>query len=145
VDYALARDATAEVLGTYLSEPPLYRIDGEGVVTDVNAAALREANDAMMRFGYTAPDDAGRTMEVVEEHVLEPEPVELDNEEDGTHHPVVRIERYPLKPMFVDEAVLQLEMSHRQFIVFMNPRSSRVNVLYRRKGGGFGLIEPTST
>ena len=34
-------------------------------------------------------------------------------------------ERYPVKPMFIDEAVLQLEMSHRQFIVFMNPRSSR--------------------
>ena len=81
----------------------------------------------------------------LEEHVLEEEPVELDDEEDGAHHPIIRTERYPLKPMFVDEAVLQLEMSHRQFVVFMNPRSSRVNVLYRRKGGGFGLIEPTST
>ena len=80
----------------------------------------------------------------LEEHVLEAEPVELDGEEDGTHHPVIRTERYPVKPMFVDEAVLQLEMSHRQFIVFMNPRSSRMNVLYRRKGGDFGLIEPTT-
>ena len=34
-------------------------------------------------------------------------------------HPVVRTERYPVKPMFVDEAVLQLEMSHRQFFVFL--------------------------
>jgi putative sigma-54 modulation protein len=80
----------------------------------------------------------------LEEHVLEPEPVGL-NGDDGEepHHPVVRTERYPVKPMFIDEAVLQLEMSHRQFIVFMNPRSSRMNVLYRRKGGGFGLIEPS--
>jgi putative sigma-54 modulation protein len=46
--------------------------------------------------------------------------------------------------MFVDEAVLQLEMSTRQFLVFMNARSSRVNVLYRRKSGDFGLIEPSS-
>ncbi|MDQ6764794.1 MAG: sigma 54 modulation/S30EA ribosomal C-terminal domain-containing protein, partial [Verrucomicrobiota bacterium] len=65
-------------------------------------------------------------------------------EEDGAHHPVVCTERYPVKPMFVDEAVLQLEMSHRQFIVFMNPKTSRMNVLYRRKGGDFGLIEPTA-
>jgi putative sigma-54 modulation protein len=81
----------------------------------------------------------------LEEHVLEPEPVAL-NGDDGEepHHPVVRTERYPVKPMFVDEAVLQLEMSHRQFIVFMNPRSSRMNVLYRRKGGDFGLIEPSA-
>ena len=80
----------------------------------------------------------------LEEHVLEPEPVELENEEDGTHHPVVRSERYPVKPMFVDEAVLQLEMSTRQFIVFLNARSSRMNVLYRRNSGEFGLIEPAN-
>jgi len=80
----------------------------------------------------------------LEEHVLESEPVEMDGEEDGAHHPVVRSERYPVKPMFIDEAVLQLEMSHRQFMVFLNARSSRMNVLYRRKGGEFGLIEPAT-
>ncbi len=79
----------------------------------------------------------------LDEHVLESEPVEMDGEENGHYHPVVRTERYAVKPMFVDEAVLQLEISHRQFIVFMNPRSSRVNVLFRRKNGEFGLIEPT--
>ncbi len=82
----------------------------------------------------------------LEEHVLETEPVELqssDGEEDGSHHPVVKTERYPVKPMFIDEAVLQLEMStSRQFIVFLNARSSRMNVLYRRNSGEFGLIEP---
>ncbi len=80
----------------------------------------------------------------LEEHVLEPEPVELDGEEDGAHHPVVKSERYPVKPMFIDEAVLQLEMSTRQFLVFLNARSSRMNVLYRRKSGDFGLIEPSN-
>jgi putative sigma-54 modulation protein len=78
----------------------------------------------------------------LEEHVLEQEPVDVDDDEDGAHHPVVRSERYPVKPMFVDEAVLQLEMSTRQFLVFLNARSSRMNVLYRRKDGDFGLIEP---
>ena len=81
----------------------------------------------------------------LEEHVLESEPVEMDDDENGTHHPVVRSERYPVKPMFIDEAVLQLEMAHhRQFIVFLNARSSRMNVLYRRKSGDFGLIEPAN-
>jgi len=80
----------------------------------------------------------------LEEHILEPEPVDLDDEEDGTHHPVVRTERYQVKPMFVDEAVLQLEMSHRQFLVFLNARSSRMNVIFRRKGGDFGLIDPAT-
>ncbi len=81
----------------------------------------------------------------LEEHVLESEPVELEGEENGQHHPVIRTERYPVKPMFVDEAVLQLEMSHQQFLVFMNARSSRLNVLYRRKNEEFGLIEPRTS
>jgi putative sigma-54 modulation protein len=81
----------------------------------------------------------------LEEHVLEPEPVQLNgDDEDGAHHPVVRSERYPVKPMFVDEAVLQLEMSTRQFLVFLNARSTKMNVLYRRKSGDFGLIEPAA-
>lgn len=79
----------------------------------------------------------------LEEHILESEPLDLDGDGDGVH-PVVRTERYPVKPMFIDEAVLQLEMSHRQFLVFMNARNTRVNVLYRRKSGEFGLIEPTA-
>ena len=55
---------------------------------------------------------------------------------------VVHTEQYAVKPMFVDEAVLQMEMSSRQFLVFQNAKSDKVNVLYRRKNGDFGLIEP---
>jgi putative sigma-54 modulation protein len=56
---------------------------------------------------------------------------------------VIQTERYPVKPMFVDEAVLQMEMSNRQFVVFLNPKTERVSILYRRKDGGLGLMEPT--
>jgi putative sigma-54 modulation protein len=56
---------------------------------------------------------------------------------------VIKTERYAVKPMFVDEAVLQIEMSNRQFVVFLNAKTEKVNVLYRRKDGGFGLMEPT--
>jgi len=55
---------------------------------------------------------------------------------------IMQTERYPVKPMFVDEAVLQLEMSARQFVVFQNAKTDKINVLYRRKESGFGLIEP---
>lgn len=65
------------------------------------------------------------------------------HEEDGrTHH--IRTEQYPCKPMFVDEAVLQLEVSdRREFLVFLNAETEKVNVLYRRRNGDFGLIQPT--
>jgi putative sigma-54 modulation protein len=56
---------------------------------------------------------------------------------------VIHSEKYPVKPMFIDEAVLQIEMSSKQFLVFLNAKTERVNVIYRRKNGDFGLIEPT--
>ena len=58
---------------------------------------------------------------------------------------VIQTEKYPIKPMFVDEAILQLEMSSRQFVVFQNAKTNKVNVLFRRKDEGFGLIDPIYT
>ena len=46
------------------------------------------------------------------------------------------------KPLFLDEAVMQLETIGREFLVFQNAESSRINVVYRRKSGGYGLIDP---
>ena len=56
---------------------------------------------------------------------------------------VIQTEKYPVKPMFVDEAVLQMDMSARQFLVFLNAKTDKVNVLYRRKKGDYGLIQPS--
>ncbi len=66
----------------------------------------------------------------------------LDDMAEESEPEVIQTEKYPVKPMFLDEAVLQLEMSSRQFVVFLNAKSEKVNVLYRRKHGDFGLIEP---
>ena len=58
---------------------------------------------------------------------------------------VVQMEKYPVKPMYVDEAVLQMQMSEKQFVVFLNAKTEKVNVLYRRKKGDYGLIQPVVT
>jgi len=55
---------------------------------------------------------------------------------------VVRTERVAAKPMTVEEAMMQLESSTKEFIVFRNAVNETVNVLYRRKDGNYGLIEP---
>ncbi len=106
-------------------------------VTDKVARQMRKYKTRLMRKHRPRKD----VVQHLEEHVLDPEPAE---DEEHPHHPIVRTERYQVKPMYVDEAVLQMEMSHRQFLVFRNALSSRVNVLYRRKGGDFGLIEPAT-
>ena len=46
------------------------------------------------------------------------------------------------KPMFAEEAALQLEQRDDVVLIFLNAETERINVLYRRKQGGFGLIDP---
>ncbi len=61
---------------------------------------------------------------------------------DDAEPQIVKSKVFPLSPMSPEEAVLQLELVGHDFFVFRNADSSDVNVVYRRKGGGYGLIEP---
>ena len=65
---------------------------------------------------------------------------EVSSMRDGPR--VVRTRRYAVKPMTVEEAVLQVQGSKDTFLVFRDAGSQRVTVLYRRYDGNFGLIEP---
>lgn len=71
-----------------------------------------------------------------EEDILPP----LQGEEEA--QPNLTIKNIEYKPMDIDEAVLQLELIPDNFLVFTNARTDRVNVLYRRKNGDLGLIQP---
>jgi putative sigma-54 modulation protein len=55
---------------------------------------------------------------------------------------IVRTKDFAPKPMSPEEASLQLELSDDSFLVFLNPATDRVNVLYKREDGNHGLIEP---
>lgn len=55
---------------------------------------------------------------------------------------IVKTKQFPVKPMTSEEAVLQLELIGHDFFVFRNVDSEDVNVLYRRRDGNYGLIEP---
>lgn len=55
---------------------------------------------------------------------------------------IVRTKRFALKPMDSEEAVLQMELLGHDFFVFRNADSGDVNVVYKRRDGNFGLIEP---
>lgn len=75
---------------------------------------------------------------------LEAEPVftaEDDRDHDETIH-IVRTKRFHLKPMDAEEAVLQMDLLGHNFFVFRNAESDDVSVVYRRKDGRYGLIEP---
>lgn len=55
---------------------------------------------------------------------------------------IVKSKQFAIKPMSPEEAVLQLELVGHDFFVFQNADSGEVNVVYRRRDGAYGLIEP---
>ncbi|MBW1763265.1 MAG: ribosome-associated translation inhibitor RaiA [Deltaproteobacteria bacterium] len=67
------------------------------------------------------------------------ESTELNIEE-----PTIEIEKLVAKPMDTEEAAMQFTMSQQDFLVFRNSRSSKINVIYKRRDGNLGLIEPSS-
>ncbi len=55
---------------------------------------------------------------------------------------VVRTKRFTMKPMDVEEAILEMNMLDHDFFMFTNSETEQVNVVYRRRDGNYGLIEP---
>ena len=56
----------------------------------------------------------------------------------------IKIKNIEYKPMDIEEAVLQMDLIEDNFLVFTNARSDKINVLYRRRDGHYGLIQPSS-
>jgi len=66
---------------------------------------------------------------------------EMDTGEEEKRR-IVRNKTFPMRPMSVDDAVLQMELLGHSFFVFVNVDTERTNVLYLRKDGNLGLLEP---
>lgn len=66
----------------------------------------------------------------------------LTQEEEDDKPRLVRRKRFGLKPMSADEAILQMELLRHNFFVFMDADTEDVSVVYKRKDGNYGLIEP---
>ena len=64
----------------------------------------------------------------------------LENEEIR----IVRTKKFDIKPMYPEDACVQMELLGHNFFVFMNADTDQVNVVYKRKGNTYGLIEPES-
>ncbi len=70
------------------------------------------------------------------------EPAVAAPPEPATGPRIVRASRYVIKPMTVEDAALRVEDARESFVVFRNAVSDSVNILYRRRDGNLGLIEP---
>jgi len=90
-------------------------------------------NKQKIRERRTSSKNRNRSM-LEEEGIL----LEDDNERQ------IKITNIEYKPMDIDEAVLQMDLIEDTFLVFTNAKSDQINVLYRRRDGHYGLIQPSS-
>ncbi len=62
--------------------------------------------------------------------------------DEDTDYKIVKTKRFSIKPMDLEEAILQMNLLSHNFFVFINAETETVNVIYKRNDGGYGLIEP---
>ena len=68
----------------------------------------------------------------------------VDDEPVEDEYKVVRKKQVLVKPVTVDEAILEMNMINHDFYMFINADTSEVNVVYKRADGDYGLLEPTN-
>ena len=68
--------------------------------------------------------------------------IQMETERKRVPDVIVKAKRFPVKLMSVEEASVQMELLGHDFFIFLNADNNSFNVLYRRKDGAYGLIEP---
>ena len=71
------------------------------------------------------------------------EPEDEEDYEEIEDTPVVKTKKFELRPMDVDEAILEMEMLGHNFFVYLDMDTDSVNVVYKRNGGNYGVLETT--
>jgi len=61
---------------------------------------------------------------------------------EPNNNKIVKSKKFPIKPMSIEEAVLQMDLIGHEFFMFRNAEDEEINVVYKRKDGNYGLIEP---
>ena len=128
---------TVNCKGTYLRAEErgprlLAAIDAAADVLSRQVRRFKERSYHSGRRGEAK--DAAR----VEEPLLE----EGEAEEELVLGKVLRVKRFPMKPMDEEEAIEQMELLGHDFFVFYNADGGQINVVYRRRDGNYGLIQP---
>ena len=130
---SIAQNQVAEA--TVWTKGPVLR--AREASTDMKAS-IDQLVDKLERQARRYRDKRRRGPGKSSHHSVEGTPVVPD--EDSPL--IVKTKQFPVKPMSPEEAVLQLELVGHDFFVFQNAETIEVNVVYRRRDGNYGLIEP---
>lgn len=76
------------------------------------------------------------------ERLVQKSIVEAESIEQQKEPVIIKTKTFSIKPMSVEEAVMQMDLLHKDFLVYTEAATENINVIYRRKDGNYGLIEP---
>ena len=119
-------------------------IRGEGNTADmyssIDAACskiekqIRKYRSRLQSRRTARPDKVREAMMTVYDHRA------ISRDQDS--RVVVSVDRIPVKPMTLEDAVMEMDLMNQDFLVFKNAESDDINVIYHRRDGNIGLIEP---
>ncbi len=76
------------------------------------------------------------------EKIFAEEYLDADYDDEDDDIKIIRTKHFGIKPMYPEDACVQMELLGHDFFVFLNAETEEVNVVYKRKGNTYGLIEP---
>ncbi len=107
------------------------------LVEEVIERQLRKYKNKLVARSQGHPTASGSTSNFKKEFFESEDDSPVDDEVR-----IVRTKRFGIKPMYPEDACIQMELLGHAFFVFCNAETDEVNVVYKRKDGSFGLIEP---
>ncbi len=120
----------------------VYRV--ESTMPEMNDA-LDKVTDMLMRQIRKNKTKLAKKIKSgsIDDFVMQTAPEESDETEDDEYK-VVRKKQVLIKPISIDEAILEMNMVNHSFFMFINAETDEVNVVYKRADGGYGVLEPTA-
>ena len=102
------------------------------------ARRMRKHKTRLLKSHRPRPNE---TIKYISEQVYSPDVPEVTVPEE-VEPVIVHKENYRIRPLYQDEAIMEMELSERSFIVFQHAKTDKLSVLFRRSDGDYGMIEP---
>lgn len=122
----------------------VYR--AESTCDEMNDALDRVVDilGGLIRKNKTRLEKRNKSSEAIESFIADYSFNDSFDDGEEEEFEVARVKSIPVKPLSVEEAILQMNMVNHQFFMFRNADTEEINVVYLRKDGKYGLLEPTN-
>ncbi len=113
--------------------------DPRSTIDDVRDVLERRVRDWKGRLYFQGRRETAAMKEATASRALE-----LEDADPPPVAEIIRTKSHDTKPMFPEDAIEQMELLDHDFFLFLNAETSQHNVVYKRKEGGYGVIEPAA-